>query len=89
MFGDSAIAAVLVQAAGISNGLQAYLLGLLAEGGGVRAAGALLLLALLAWPFYWVVCCYAASYLVPWREYARVLVPLLDVPEPPPVLSLP
>jgi hypothetical protein len=85
MVGDSAIAAVLVNAAGILNGLQAYALGLLSGGGCLRAAAAVLALALLAWPFHWVVCCYVASFLVPRREYARVLAPLVDAPAPPPV----
>lgn len=85
MFGDSAIAAAMVAATGILNGLKAYLLGSLSGAGGIAAAAALLCLGLLAWPFYWIVSCYVASFLVPRQEYGRVLAPLVDTAMPPPV----
>ena len=85
MFGSSAFAALLVQVSGIWNGVEGYLLGVLSGRDGLAEAVALVLMAVLAWPVHVVVCVYVASYLVPRREYARVLAPLVNSPVPPSV----
>lgn len=87
LLGDSSIAAALSVLGGMTNGVQAYALGILAEGGwgaGSNLAAAAVS-ALLAFAFYLAVCLYMASFLVPVREYRRCLGPLIDSDDPPPV----
>ncbi len=85
MLGSSAIAAALAQAAGMWTGLQAYLLGVASGWGSQAALGALATALLLRWTFYFTVCWFVASFMVPRREYARVLAPLVATDVPPPI----
>lgn len=85
MLGDSPIAAQLTMLGGMANGLESYVLGLLADGGRLAGGIAAALAATLAFAFHLAVCRFIASFLVPLREYGRMLGPLIASDDPPPV----
>lgn len=85
MVGTSETAAVLLRAVAIWNGAQSYLLGLASGWGKKEALAALALTTVLKSTFYLTICSFLASFMLPRREYARILAPLSSSDTPPPV----
>lgn len=86
VLGHSAFAAALSLGAGILNGVEAYALGLMSGGSwSLPSVMAVVLAGLVAFSFHFAVCAFVASFLVPLREYGRILSPVAE-DEPPAVL---